>query len=208
MIPKDRPGGAALCVYHEGQKVVDTWGGTKDRYLTDWQEDTLAFSASTTKGVISTLMHILVDQGLADYEDKVSNYWPAFAQNGKQDITIRHVMTHEAGLHSVSELISEPEELLDWHKLLEKITAAKPSHISGTQSAYHGLTYGHILGGIIEKITGKDFTDVLQQELVDPRVLDGMFIGVPDSDIHRCAKIISCDGYIDKGFKRSNRGKL
>lgn len=129
-------------------------------------------------------------------------YWPEFAQNGKQDVTIRHVMTHEAGLHRVIDLISEPQQLLDWDSLLETIASAKPSHIPGTQSAYHGLTYGHILGGIIEKITGKAFSEVLQRELVEPLDLDGMFIGVPDSDIHRCAKIISCDGYIGKGFKR------
>ncbi len=202
MLPKDEPGGAALCVYHRGKKVVDIWGGSQDRAFTPWRDDTVAFSASTTKGVISTVMHILVDRGLADYDDKVAEHWPEFGQNGKENITIRHVMTHEAGLYDSAIILADVDDVLDWGAVLNKIELASPSYEPGTVSSYHGLTYGHILGGIIEKIAKKPFQEVLRTELAEPLQLDGLFIGVPDSAWQRCAKIISCDGNIGKGFNQ------
>ena len=72
MLPQDGIGGMALCIYHQGEKVVDVWGGTRDRERNPWQRDTIVFSASTTKGVVSTLMHRLIDQGLADYDDTLA----------------------------------------------------------------------------------------------------------------------------------------
>ena len=76
-------GGAALCVYHRGEKVVDIWGGTRDDDGHPWQADTMSVSFSTTKGVTSTALHMLVDRGLLDYDDPVAKYWPEFAQRGQ-----------------------------------------------------------------------------------------------------------------------------
>lgn len=202
MLPKNKPGGAALCVYHHGKKVVDIWGGSQNRDFAPWQEDTVAFSASTTKGVISTVMHILVDRGLADYEDKVAKHWPEFAQNGKENITIRHIMNHEAGLYDCETILAGLDDVLDWDAVVKKIEEASPSYEPGTVSSYHGLTYGHIVGGLIERITKLPFQEVLRTELAEPLGLDGLFIGVPDSELKRCAKIISCDGNIGKGFNQ------
>ncbi|TFH20994.1 MAG: class A beta-lactamase-related serine hydrolase, partial [Myxococcales bacterium] len=98
VLPKRGPGGAALVVYHRGEKVIDVWAGTRDDSGNLWEPDTVSVSYSTTKGIASTLMHILVDRGLADYDDPVSKYWPEFAQAGKENTTIRQVMCHEAGL--------------------------------------------------------------------------------------------------------------
>src|SRR6202008_3006580 len=83
ILPRRAPGGAALCVYHRGEKVVDCWGGTRDVAGRPWEEDTLALSYSTSKGVVSTLMHMCVDRGLIDYDDPVREYWPEFAHGGK-----------------------------------------------------------------------------------------------------------------------------
>ncbi len=82
-IPRRGHGGAGVCVYHRGECVVDIWAGTKNKQGAPWERDTVALSYSTTKGVASTALHILVDRGLIDYDDKVAQHWPEFAQAGK-----------------------------------------------------------------------------------------------------------------------------
>ena len=201
ILPKKTAGGAALCVYHNGEKVVDVWGGSKDRDRTPWQEDTVSVSASTTKGVASTLLHILIDRGLANYDDKISSIWPEFGQNGKENITIRQAMCHEAGLHHIGTVAQEADDLLDWEKSIQYLETSRPTFKPGTTNAYHAMTYGHIIGGIVEKLTGKPFQQVLREELVEPLELDGLFIGVPDEALDRCAKLITMDGEIGKTLK-------
>ena len=193
-IPKHRRGGAAACVYHNAEKVVDIWGGTRNREGDAWLEDTTAPSFSTTKGVISTLVHILVDQGLADYDDPIADYWPAFAAQGKAEITIRQALTHEAGLFRLNEMIVRPGEMLEWDHMKEVIADAEPAHEPGTAHGYHALTYGWLIGGLIEAISGRSLQRVLQEELVDPLQLDGMFIGMPHNELFRRAKLIHNDG--------------
>jgi CubicO group peptidase (beta-lactamase class C family) len=86
------PGGGAVCVYHRGACVVDLWGGSRDAAGRPWTRDTMAPSFSITKGIASTLLHVMVDRGLLDYDDRVATYWPEFAQAGKADVTIRQVL--------------------------------------------------------------------------------------------------------------------
>lgn len=205
ILPKKSPGGAAVCIYHQGEKVVDIWGGTRDRAGNPWQDDTIVFSASTTKGVTSTLLHILVDQGLANYDDKIADYWPAFAQKGKENITIRHALTHQAGLYNIADYGFSKEHFWNWDEALMRLEEATPIHAPGLHSAYHGLTYGHIVGGLIEKITGKPFQQVLKELLADPLELDGLFIGVPDSDLHRLANLITMNGRVGSALKSYQR---
>ena len=193
-IPRNLPGGSAVCVYHESQKVVDLWGGTRDRDDAPWCADTTAPSFSTTKGVISTLVHILVDKGRARYDDPIAKYWPEFAANGKDGITIRQALCHEAGLYRIDEMITHADEILDWNHMKTLVAAARPAHEPGTLHGYHALTYGWLIGGLIEAVTGKPLQRVLQEELVDPLGLDGMFIGMPHNELYRRAKLIPRDG--------------
>jgi CubicO group peptidase (beta-lactamase class C family) len=193
-IPKDSPGGSAVCVYHQARKVVDVWGGTRDRDDNPWLEDTTAPSFSTTKGVTSTLLHILVDQGLAAYDDPVAKHWPEFAANGKANITIRQALCHQAGLYRIDEMITHAEEILDWEHMKGLVAAARPVHEPGIEHGYHALTYGWLIGGIIEAVSKKPLQRVLQEELVDPLQLDGMFIGMPHNELYRRAKLITRDG--------------
>ncbi|MBV1921801.1 MAG: beta-lactamase family protein, partial [Pseudomonadales bacterium] len=202
LLPSNKPGGASLCVYHNGEKVVDVWGGTKDKEGSPWEKDTLVFSASTTKGVTSTLLHILVDKGLANYNDTVAQHWPEFSQNGKGNITIRHVLSHQAGLYNIADYGYSKEHIWNWPEALRLIEEATPIHEPGKHSAYHGLTYGHIIGGLIEKISGKPFQQVLHEEITAPLDLDGMFIGVPDEDLGRLAELMSFDGNLGVALKR------
>ena len=193
-IPRNSHGGSAVCVYHGERKVVDVWGGSRDRDDNPWLEDTTAPSFSTTKGVMSTLVHIIVDQGLAAYDDPIAKYWPEFGANGKGNITIRQALCHEAGLYRIDEMITHANEILDWEHMKALIAVARPVHEPGVQHGYHALTYGWLIGGIIEAVTGKPLQRVLQEELVDPLGLDGMFIGMPHNEMYRRAKLITRDG--------------
>jgi CubicO group peptidase (beta-lactamase class C family) len=188
-IPRDQHAGSAVCVYHRGRCVVDIWGGIKDAAGNPWVADTTAPCFSTTKGVMSTLVHILVDQGKAAYDDPVARHWPAFGIRGKEGITIRQALCHEAGLYRIRELIGRPSEMLDWTHMLDRIAEADPVHAPGESHGYHALTYGWLIGGLIEGITGKPLQRVLQEELVDPLDLDGMFIGMPHNALYRRAEL-------------------
>lgn len=189
-IPRDQHAGSAVCVYHRGRSVVDIWGGIKDAAGNPWTRDTTAPSFSTTKGVISTLLHILVEQGKADYDDPIARHWPAFGCRGKEHITIRQALTHEAGLYRISEMISSPAEMLDWEHMKARIADAEPVHAPGDGHGYHALTYGWLIGGLIEEIAGKSLQRVLDEELVDPLGLDGAFIGMPHNELYRRAELI------------------
>ncbi len=189
-IPRHQHAGAAVCVYHRGSKVVDIWGGIRDSAGRPWRADTTAPSFSTTKGVVSTLLHILVDQGKAAYDDPIARHWPAFGCRGKEQITIRQAMCHEAGLYRITELVSSPAEMLDWQHMKSRLADAEPVHRPGERHGYHALTYGWLIGGLIEEISGKPLQRVLQEELVDPLGLDGMFIGMPHNELYRRAELI------------------
>jgi CubicO group peptidase (beta-lactamase class C family) len=188
-IPRGEQAGSAVCVYHDGRCVVDIWGGIRDASGNPWEADTTAPSFSTTKGVISTLVHILVDQGRASYDDPIAAHWPAFGVRGKERITIRQALCHEAGLYRIRDLIARPAEMLDWQHMLERIADAEAVHAPGAAHGYHALTYGWLIGGLIESIAGKPLQRVLQEELVDPLALDGAFIGMPHNELYRRAEL-------------------
>ena len=190
IIPKQGGGGAAICVYHRGEKVVDMWGGTRDEHGAPWQEDTISLSYSTTKGVASTLIHILVDRGLIDYNEPVATYWPEFSANGKQRVTVRQLMCHEAGMYDIRHLIDDAGRMLDWDHMVQALAAAAPVHAPGATHGYHGLTYGWLVGELAQRVTGKPFGELLQSELATPLDLDGLYVGVPEDQMHRRARLI------------------
>ena len=121
-------GGAAVCVYQHGECVVDIWAGVRDEEGTPWTRDTMAPSFSTTKGVASTLLHMMVDRGLLDYDDRVAEHWPEFAQAGKENITVRQVLAHQSGLYHIRQMIDHADRMLDWAHMIRAIerTASDP----------------------------------------------------------------------------------
>jgi len=189
-IPRDRPGGAALCIYHRGEPVVDCWAGTRDEQGSPWEAETLSLSFSTSKGVASTLLHILADRGLLDYDDPVAEYWPEFAQAGKDRITVRQVLCHEAGLYDIRSLVDTATRMLDWGYMVEALADGIPVHEPGTAHGYHGFTYGWLVGELVQRVTGKSFNDVLRAEIADPLDLDGLFVGLPAEHMHRRAQLL------------------
>ncbi len=193
-IPRGRPGGAALTVYHKGKCVVDIWGGTRNRDGDAWRSDTLALSFSTTKGVASTLLHILADQGFVNYDTPVSAYWPEFGQKSKQNITVRQLLCHEAGLYNIRDMIDDAEQMMDWNYMTGAIERASPVHNPGETNGYHALTYGWLIGELIQRITHKTFAEVLEELISRPLDLDGMFVGLPKDLEHRKAELVSSFG--------------
>jgi len=183
-------GGAAVCVYHAGECVVDIWGGNRNRAGSPWLRDTMAPSFSTTKGVASTLIHIMVDRGLLDYDARVAEYWPEFGQAGKQEITLRQILAHQSGLYHIRQMIDHADRMLDWDHMVHAIEQTEPVHEPGERTGYHGLTYGFLVGEILQRVTGRDFSELVQEELVEPLGLDGLYVGVPESELHRAAQLI------------------
>ena len=184
------PGGAAVCVYHRGDCVVDLWGGDRDEHGTPWTADTMAPSFSTTKGVAATLLHIYADRGLIDYDAKVADYWPEFGQAGKSRITVRQVLSHQSGLYHIRQMVDRADRMRDWDYMVRAIEETMPAHPPGARTGYHGLTFGYLVGEIIQRVTGKQFSDLVQKEIARPLKLDGMFIGAPQKELHRAAQLI------------------
>jgi CubicO group peptidase (beta-lactamase class C family) len=175
-----RSGGGALTVRLRGKTVVDLVTGFSDRGRTrPWTPDTLAISFSTTKGVASTVIHRLADRGLVTYDEPVATYWPEFAAGGKGGVTVRHLLTHRAGLSSVRAVAPHAEDLLD-HIGLEDKLAARTVRAPTERSAYHAITYGWLLAGLARRITGSGLADLARTEVTDPLGISGLHIGVPD----------------------------
>jgi CubicO group peptidase (beta-lactamase class C family) len=200
-----RGGGAAVAVYHRGELVVDAWTGARDAAGTPWQSDTMAMSFSTTKGVIATTVHRLVDRGLIDYDEPVATYWPEFAAAGKAAITVRQLLNHSAGLHHLRDVIPDAYEMLDWDLVCSKLAAEAPRYQPGTRHGYHGITYGFLVGEVIQRVTGASVHDAVEAEIVKPLGLDGMTIGAPPDQRGRVAELIVRFGNAERAERWARR---
>jgi CubicO group peptidase (beta-lactamase class C family) len=183
-------GGAAVAVYHRGQLVVDIWAGAAATDGSPWERDTMAMSFSTTKGVVATVVHRLVDRGELSYDDPVALYWPEFKAAGKDNISIRHLLTHQAGLHPIHSLVDTTEELLDWDHMVQLLAAEEPAWAPEAHIGYHALTYGWLVGEVIRQVTGLTVHDAVQQEVAEPLGLDSFYIGTPPEAFARTAHLL------------------
>jgi CubicO group peptidase (beta-lactamase class C family) len=183
-------GGAALAAWWQGEPVVDVWTGYADAVgERRWERDTAAMSFSTTKGVVSTVVHRLVDRGLLAYDEPLATYWPAFDEEGKRDITLRHLLSHQAGLHRIRGVVSEAEDLLDHASVIELVAAQAPDKPLRGGTGYHGLTFGWLLAGLVKQVTGQGLREAVEVELAKPLGVDGLWIGAPSSEWHRVAQL-------------------
>ncbi len=172
-------GGGALVVRLGGETVVDLCRGHADRRATrPWTPETMAVSFSTTKGVASTVVHRMADQGRLAYDDPVARHWPEFAAGGKERVTIRELMSHRAGLSSVQAVASRAEDLLD-HVAMEERLAARETRAPTQRSAYHAITYGWLISGLLRRLTGRGMRDLVASEVAEPLGVEGLHIGAP-----------------------------
>ncbi|MEE8602981.1 serine hydrolase domain-containing protein [Euzebya tangerina] len=187
LFSRRKDGGGALAVYRHGEPVVDVWAGYQDvEARTPWRADTMAMSYSTSKGVTATLVHRLIQRGVLDVEQPIAHYWPAFGQRGKDDITLRELLSHQAGMHRIRGVADTPGDLLDHRVMAKQLAARRPSSLRG-RPAYHAMTFGYLLAAVIEAATGRDFPAVLAEEVTTPLGLDGCFISTPADQQHRIA---------------------
>ena len=157
--------GAAVAVYRNGETVVDLWGGHKDRAGTaPWAEDTIVIMNSITKSMCALCTHILIDRGLVGFDAPVADYWPEFAQAGKDKVLMRHVLSHTCGVIYCDH--APPEGTwFDWDSHIRALEMQEPAWEPGTNGAYNSVNIGYILGEVVRRVTGRTVGTFLREEV-------------------------------------------
>ncbi len=178
-----------IAVDIDGQLIADMWGGHADRAKTmPWSENTIVNFFSCTKTLTALAALIAIDRGAIDAFAPVSQYWPEFAQNGKQDIEVRHLLAHTSGV-SGWQVPFEIDDIYDWEKSTDHLAKQPPWWPPGTASGYHAVNYGHLIGEVIRRTTGKSLKEFVRDEIAGPLEAD-VQVGVDPDDEHRIAEII------------------
>ncbi|MFF5366525.1 serine hydrolase domain-containing protein [Streptomyces sp. NPDC013187] len=181
--------GAAVCVYQYGRPVVDLWGGIADSETgRPWTRDTLQLVYSATKGATATAAHMLVERGALDLDAPVAEYWPEFAANGKADIPVRWLLSHQAGLITLDQPVPL-NEALAWHPMVAALAAQRPQWTPGTAHGYHGRTWGWLVGEVIRRVSGRTPGSFFADEIAAPLGLD-FFIGLPADQRDRVSRMV------------------
>jgi CubicO group peptidase (beta-lactamase class C family) len=144
------------------------------------KRDSLFCSWSTTKGVAASALHILADRGSIAYDVPVTKSWPEFGKHGKDKITVAQAMSHQAGIYALPNPL-KVKHLTDWEAGIKYVENAVPAFEPGTSTGYHGVTFGWIVGGIIQAATGRHIKDVIRDEIAKPLGIENeMYVGIPD----------------------------
>src|SRR5881398_528834 len=180
--------GLQVAVYRGPDLVVDAVAGIADPHSgRPVSPDTPFYSFSVVKGAASTIMLILAQRGLFDYDTPVVELWPEFGAHGKQSVTVRHVLNHTAGVPGIP-LDTTIEDLCNWDKMCSAIAAAELWWEPGTKLGYHAYTFGYIVGEMIRRVTGQPISQVLHDELSVPLGVEKeLYFGMPRSEHHRLA---------------------
>jgi CubicO group peptidase (beta-lactamase class C family) len=174
--------GGACCVFFRGEKVVDLWGGIRNKETGEpWEEDTMVLVNSTTKGLAAMTMALAHSQGWLDYDERVCTYWPEFAQQGKERITVRQLLAHQAGLFAFDEPVDRGV-VADLDRLAAVMARQRPAWEPGTRQAYHALTLGFYEGELLRRVDPqhRSLGQFFQDEIATPLGLD-VYIRLPES---------------------------
>ena len=174
--------GAACCIYCQGEKVVDLWGGVRDKASgAPWEEDTMIVVFSATKGLAAMTLAVAHSRGWLDYEERVCTYWPEFAQAGKDAITVRQLLAHQAGLFAFDARVDK-SVVADLDRLATIMAAEKPAWEPGTKQAYHAISLGFYEGELLRRIDPqhRSLGQFFQDEIATPLGLD-VYIRLPET---------------------------
>jgi CubicO group peptidase (beta-lactamase class C family) len=181
--------GASIAVNIDGQVLVDLWGGWRDEARTrPWEQDTIVNVWSTTKAVTSLAVLTLVSRGQLDVYAPVARYWPEFATAGKEAVEVRHLLSHTSGVSGLDQPAAV-EDLYDWERSTGRMAAQAPWWEPGTASGYHLLSFGHLLGEVLRRITGRTLKDFVAEDLAGPLGADFQ-IGASGRDERRIAPVV------------------
>jgi CubicO group peptidase (beta-lactamase class C family) len=179
--------GLQAAAYLDGELVIDAWAGLADTASAKPVDgDTLFMLSSTTKGVTATCMHLCVEKHGLSYDMPIVQVWPEFGAHGKDRATLRHALSHQTGVPQTP-VGYTPEWLSDWDRMCRGIADLTPMFPIGERTAYHSLNYGYINGEILRRVDGRSIAQFLQEEICTPLGIDGAYLGVPDSELHRVA---------------------
>ena len=197
MLNDGREVGAAVALYADGKPVVDLWGGWADpEAQRPWARDTIVSTFSVSKGVVSTMGHMLVDRGEIDLDAPVARYWPAFGQNGKEEMPVRYLFDHRCAICYVDRQLA-PGELYDWDLMIEAVEQTAPNWEYGVRPVYLNMTYGYLVGGLVYKVTGKRIGRFMREELGGPLGLDFNF-ALTSGEKARCARVLQKQRLLDE----------
>src|SRR5438477_5476530 len=180
--------GAACCVYLHGRPVLDLRGGTRTTAGEPYSADTLQMVASSTKGVVAIAAHMLAQEGKLDFDAPVTRYWPEFGQAGKQDMPVRWLFSHRAGLAAVDRPLAL-QDVYAWDPVVDALAAQQPLWEPNTAHGYHVGTYGWLAGEVIKRISGKSVGAFVRERIAKPLGVD-IFIGLPPALNARVAPLI------------------
>ncbi len=173
--------GAACCIYHRGQKVVDLWGGIRNKATGEpWEENTMVLVYSATKGLAGLAMALAQSRGLLDYEERVCTYWPEFAEHGKEQVTVRQLLSHQAGLFAIDTPLDKRVVAdLDWLSVV--LAQQKPAWEPGTRQAYHTISLGFYESELLRRVDPRhrSLGQFFQEEIASPLGLD-FYIRLPE----------------------------
>jgi CubicO group peptidase (beta-lactamase class C family) len=190
--------GSSVAVTVAGEPVVDLWAGeitTDESPSTPWDHDTVITTWSVTKSMVALCCHLLADRGLLDLHAPIANFWPEFAANNKQSVTTAQVLSHAAGLSGFEHPVVAAD-MWEWEKMTSLLAAQAPWWEPGTQSGYHILTQGYLLGEVVRRITGVTVGEFFASEIAGPLNADFQ-IGIGPEDDHRIAHVVATAGEID-----------
>ena len=174
--------GAACCAYYRGEKVVDLWGGIRDKdSAAPWEADTMVLVHSATKGLAAMTLAIAHSRGWLDYEEPVSRYWPEFAQEGKEKITVRQLLAHQAGLFALDEPVDRAL-VADLDRLAAVLARQRPVWEPGTRQAYHAITLGFYQSELLRRLDPqhRSLGQFFQDEIAGPLGLS-VYIRLPET---------------------------
>lgn len=174
--------GGACCIFHHGEKVVDLWGGVRDKANgAPWDEGTMVLVWSATKGLAAMTLAVAHSRGWLDYDERVASYWPEFAQQGKARITVRQLLAHQAGLFAFDEPVDR-SVVADLDHLAVVLARQRPRWEPGARQAYHALTLGFYESELLRRIDPgrRSLGQFFQDEIASPLGLD-FYIRLPES---------------------------
>src|SRR5947208_475875 len=182
--------GASVCLTLDGETVVDLWGGVADPTSgRAWDRDTIGVLWSCTKGAVALCAHMLMARGDVTLDAPVASYWPEFAKNGKDAVTIRMLLAHQAGLAALREPIPDGG-FCHWDDIVDRLAAQEPLWEPGSRHGYHALTFGHLVGEVVRRVTGRSIGAFFREEVAEPLDLD-FWIGLPEEHEGRLAPTIA-----------------